>query len=131
MAGGKKKLPQKQAKSSPADRLKPYQWKKGQSGNPGGLKKGTVSLLSLVKRKLAEHPERASAIVENWLAMCEDNDDKGLRALMQLVDRVDGTPTKVVEHQITDTTGSGTRIILNPGNDPLPEEPNGGEDGKE
>ena len=30
----------KQPKSNPADRVLPYQWKKGQSGNPAGRLKG-------------------------------------------------------------------------------------------
>lgn len=41
-----------QANSSPADRLKPWQYKKGQSGNPSGKTKGTLSMKTYVKNKL-------------------------------------------------------------------------------
>ncbi len=41
-----------QPKISPGDRLKPWQYKKGQSGNPGGKPVGTVSLKTYIKNKL-------------------------------------------------------------------------------
>lgn len=41
---------QPKSKPSPADRIKPYQYKKGQSGNPAGRAKG-ISLKEYVKRK--------------------------------------------------------------------------------
>ena len=34
------------------DWLKQYQWQKGQSGNPGGMKKGTKSLKTFVRETL-------------------------------------------------------------------------------
>lgn len=40
------------AAPSPGDRLKPYQWKPGQSGNPRGKPKGKVDLLARIRREL-------------------------------------------------------------------------------
>lgn len=45
--------PALQAKSSRADRVKPWQWKKGQSGNPSGRKAGK-SMKEYAKELLAK-----------------------------------------------------------------------------
>ncbi len=44
----------KQPNSNPADHLKPWQFKPGQSGNPSGLKKGTVSLKTYAKNMIQD-----------------------------------------------------------------------------
>ena len=51
------KEPQEQAENSPADRIRPWQYKKGQSGNPGGRPKGTVSLKEYARKYLQEMSE--------------------------------------------------------------------------
>lgn len=43
-----------QANSSPADRIKPWQFQPGQSGNPGGKPKGTVSLKTYARKMIQE-----------------------------------------------------------------------------
>lgn len=43
-----------QSKSSKADHLKPYQFKPGQSGNPSGKPKGTVSLKKFAQKYIQE-----------------------------------------------------------------------------
>lgn len=46
------KEPQQQPDNSPADRIKAWQYKKGQSGNPGGRPKGTISLKAYARKHL-------------------------------------------------------------------------------
>lgn len=46
--------PQEQSKNSSSDHLKPWQFKPGQSGNPGGRPKGSISLKEYAKRYLRE-----------------------------------------------------------------------------
>ena len=46
-----------QAEISPADRIKPWQFKPGQSGNPSGKPKGTVSLKEYAKKMLRDMNE--------------------------------------------------------------------------
>lgn len=48
---------EKQYKKQNYDWLKGYQFVKGQSGNPGGKKKGTKSLKTFVKEYLEDLPE--------------------------------------------------------------------------
>jgi hypothetical protein len=48
------KQPDSQPKRGRADHLKPHQFKPGQSGNPGGLPKGTVQLSVRIRNKLLE-----------------------------------------------------------------------------
>jgi hypothetical protein len=52
----------------PTDHLKPWQFKKGESGNPGG-KRGSrprkVSLLAALKQHAREHPEALAEVAEN------------------------------------------------------------------
>lgn len=43
---------QEQGKKRDYAEIKPYQFKKGQSGNPGGRPKGTISLKEFAKRYL-------------------------------------------------------------------------------
>jgi len=44
----------------------PYRWRPGQSGNPKGKPKGTVSILTHIKAYLAEHPEKIDELVQYY-----------------------------------------------------------------
>lgn len=80
-----------------AEHLAEHQWVKGQSGNPGGRPKGSVSLITELKRQLRENPDDAEDIVANLLHMAKQDDDRALRAIAQVFDRIDGTPVQRVE----------------------------------
>lgn len=43
-----------QSENSKTDHLKPWQFKRGQSGNPGGKPKGTVSLKTYARKYIQE-----------------------------------------------------------------------------
>lgn len=78
------------------------QFKKGESGNPNGRPKGSLSIVSMIKEKLQETPEGqketyAQLLVKKYMhkALVE-GDDKIIR---DLVDRIDG---KAVQKLIGD-----------------------------
>jgi hypothetical protein len=79
------------------------QFKPGQSGNPAGRPKGTLSLVSLLKRKLAEYIETTdekkityaeALIIEMLKKALKDGDVAMIRDIM---DRIDGRPTQRTE----------------------------------
>lgn len=84
--GNKHEQPSKQA-----DHLEEFKWKKGQSGNPSGRKKGSVSLVESLKKHLARHPED----VERIIAMLVKQGMIGnMTATKEMLERIDG---RVVE----------------------------------
>ena len=62
-------------------------WCSGASGNPGGRPKGSVSLATRLRRRLAEHPEEAEAIIDRAVRGAKDGDPQLLRIVL---DRHDG-----------------------------------------
>ena len=68
--GATKKAPKKKGAvkkadatpESPGDRIKPYRWKPGQSGNPKGRPKGITSLAKLLRDQLNERASLVPAI---------------------------------------------------------------------
>ena len=69
-------------------------WLPGQSAHPG-QPKGTVSLVALLRKQLAEHPEDAKDIIKALVTLGKGYEIKAIREIM---DRIDG---KVVEtHKI-------------------------------
>ena len=72
--------------------LKPFQ--PGQSGNPSGRPKGSVSMKAILRRKLAEaEAASAEAIVDALIAEAKGGN---LRAIAVILDRLEGkVPDKV------------------------------------
>ena len=66
-------------------------WVKGQSGNPNGRPKGTLSLVSLLKQQLLDNPGEAKEIVKAFVEQGKVGD---MRAIEELLNRIDG---KVIE----------------------------------
>lgn len=78
--------------------LKPFQFKKGQSGNPGGRPK-TKPFWDAIQKHLEEHPEDAAAIIRDHFKRAKKGSIAHARELM---DRTDGPVKQVTEH-----TGEG------------------------
>jgi len=72
------------------------QWKPGQSGNPSGRPKGSVSIVALYHRLLREDPSRAERIVNRVLDMAEGGDMLALQAVKEITSRIDGAVPKQV-----------------------------------
>jgi len=91
-------------------------WLPGHSGNPGGMRKGTVSLTRRLEQKLRENPEKADSIINNLLALC---DEKDLNALKEAFNRIDGKP--IERHEI-DILPPVTYVDIMRGNDQIEKE---------
>ena len=76
-----------------SENLKPFP--KGVSGNPSGRPKGSLSMVSLIRKELqASDGKRAKAIVVAMLDAAENGDSAQIR---ELLNRIDGkVPDKVV-----------------------------------
>lgn len=77
-------------------------WQPGQSGNPAGRPKGSVSLLTLLKDKLAENDgAEAKAIVD---ALIEDAKTGNVKARKLVMEYIEGKPKdnggEPVEHTV-------------------------------
>lgn len=87
--------------ASDGSHLEEYKWKKGQSGNPKGRPKGSISIIGKIKQKFEENPEYFEEYVSEVLA-----DDK-LRKVV--IEQLDGKP-----HQTQDITSQGEKIVFIP-----------------
>ena len=66
-------------------------FKKGQSGNPAGRPKGSVSIMTRVKQILRDEPDRLEEIARDLIK------DKKLR--VELIRQVDGMPKQSIEEK--------------------------------
>ena len=81
--------PDKQGKNKgrPAPPVE-HQFKPGQSGNPRGRPKGSLSLSTLLREALSENDgERAKRIIDAMITCAEKGD---IRHIKELLDRIDG-----------------------------------------
>lgn len=86
-------------KKAPLNNLMPP-WKKGQSGNPKGKAKGTISILSRVKKYLKEHPDKFDELIDFYI------DNRKMRELLWKM--IDGMPKQ--SHEIGGTEGLPVQI---------------------
>ena len=75
--------------------LKPWQFQKGQSGNPSGRRKGTINLTNLLRKRLREQlsDEDRRMIAEEWVDRFIVLAAKDAAAAGKLLDRIDGPVT--------------------------------------
>jgi len=77
---------------------KPHLWQPGQSGNPNGRPKGSVSLVGRLREHLEAHPEDVATIIKQFVELGKRPNLSQLSAIDKLMDRIDG---KVAEtHKI-------------------------------
>lgn len=78
-------------------------WKKGESANPNGRPKGSVSIVAAIKKKLEEeHPTSTPEQKKLWLDMIvEKIFDAGIKGeasiLKDMIDRVDGKAKETLD----------------------------------
>jgi len=102
------------------ERIRKYQWKPGQSGNPSGRPKGTICLTNRIRGKLRRNPEMANAVCQSVIDSAIDGD---MRAAQLLMDRVDGLLTKKVQVETAHRKVLGFRDPLQGTELEQPEEP--------
>lgn len=68
------------------ERVAPYRWKKGQSGNPRGKAKGTVSLAYAVQRLLRKEPEKLESVARTLVDAAIAGDVSAARLLFERLD---------------------------------------------
>ena len=78
--------------------LRPF--KPGQSGNPKGKPKGTISLVSILKKKLSEMDRGsrktfAELFIQKYL-LKKAIVDEDMRIMKDVIDRIDGKPTRSI-----------------------------------
>jgi len=74
---------------------KPWLFKKGQSGNPNGRPKGSISIKDKIRKRLEENPEEFEALCDFYLK------DKKMRELLWKM--IDGLPKQSVELGLEET----------------------------
>lgn len=90
--------------STPVVSEKPWQWKKGQSGNPAGRKpKGTDTLTGVLREKADKRK-----LAERLLELAYKGD---VVALRYVYDRIDGTPVQRTEDVTPDKLRSFAQPI--------------------
>ena len=72
--------------------LEKNKWKEGQSGNPNGRPKGTLSIVGMLKKKLEDVPEGAKKtyaelLIDRILQMAiQDKNDQQIKNILQYIE---------------------------------------------
>ena len=77
-----------------------HRWQPGESGNPAGRPKGTLSLMSLLKNVLQEENPSdkktyAESLIRKYIEKALDDNDG--QAVRDLIDRIDGRAKQHIE----------------------------------
>lgn len=68
-----------------------FRFKPGQSGNPAGRPKGSVSIVAALRRALEENPRLADELARVFIERARKGE---FRFLKELLDRIDGPATQ-------------------------------------
>ena len=76
---------------------KPWLFQPGQSGNPGGRPKGTISIVAKLRQYLAEHPDEVDGLVKGLVHLGIKPNPQQLGAIKETLDRIDGKVTQPID----------------------------------
>lgn len=68
-----------------------FRWKKGQSGNPSGRRKGSVSLAAALQKLLLKEPEKMESVARTLVDAAIAGDVSAARLLFERLDGHKGT----------------------------------------
>src|SRR5580700_10830960 len=69
-----------------AQQVANYRWKKGQSGNPTGRRKGSVSLAAALQKMLLKEPEKLESVARTLVDAAIAGDVSAARLLFERLD---------------------------------------------
>jgi len=82
------------------ENIKPHRWKPGQSGNPSGKPKGTLSLTNRLRKLLNEEDGRlADRLVQELISHATKGERQAIEAIRVVLDRVDGPVKQHLQHE--------------------------------
>lgn len=93
------------------ERLATHRWKPGQSGNPAGKAKGTVSLAYAVQRLLRKEPEKLESIARTLIDSAIAGDVAAARLLFE---RLDGSKASGFFSVNIDASDRRTAVSISP-----------------
>jgi hypothetical protein len=67
-------------------RVAPFRWKKGQSGNPAGRRKGSISLAAALQRLLIKEPDKLESVARTLVDAAIAGDVSAARLLFERLD---------------------------------------------
>lgn len=79
---------------------KEHRFRPGQSGNPAGRPKGSVSIRKRLQRLVDNDPELATTIVQRYIDIALGNGSDRLKALTEITDIIDGPLSHKVEAEV-------------------------------
>jgi hypothetical protein len=74
-----------------AAKVASYRWKPGQSGNPAGRRKGSVSLAAALQKLLLKEPEKLESVARTLVDAAIAGDVSAARLLFERLDGHKGT----------------------------------------